>query len=51
MSPNMAGQSVLNTALGRSKRDQLAKVKSHAIINTMKSIKAALDPEKFNEPR
>ena len=36
--------------IGQVKRDQLAKVKSPAIINTMKSIKAALDPKNLMNP-
>ena len=36
--------------IGQVKRDQLAKVKSPAIINTMKSIKATLDPKNLMNP-
>ena len=36
--------------IGQSKRDQLAKVKSPAIINTMRSIKSALDPKNLMNP-
>ena len=36
--------------IGQTKREQLAQVKSPAIINTMKSIKAALDPKNLMNP-
>ena len=36
--------------IGQVKRDQLAKVKSPGIINTMKTIKAALDPKNLMNP-
>jgi FAD/FMN-containing dehydrogenase len=36
--------------IGQTKRDQLKQVKSPAIINTMKAIKAALDPKNLMNP-
>jgi len=36
--------------IGQLKRDQLAKVKSPAILNTMRSIKSALDPKNLMNP-
>ncbi|MDC1382631.1 FAD-binding oxidoreductase [Candidatus Puniceispirillum sp.] len=36
--------------IGQAKRDQLVEVKSPAIINTMKAIKAALDPKNLMNP-
>ena len=36
--------------IGQVKRDQLAQVKDPAIINTMKAIKAALDPKNLMNP-
>ena len=36
--------------IGQLKRDQLAKVKSPAILNTMRSIKLALDPKNLMNP-
>ena len=36
--------------IGQLKRDQLSKVKSPAILNTMRSIKSALDPKNLMNP-
>jgi len=36
--------------IGQLKRDQLAKVKSPAILTTMRSIKSALDPKNLMNP-
>ena len=36
--------------IGQLKRDQLAKVKSPAVLNTMRLIKSALDPKNLMNP-